>query len=63
MSSSLRELRTKRATPPRSWLAAAVRDPGLIAVVLFCAIGLLVTLNLILRFPDLGAIIAQYNQL
>jgi len=30
--------------------------------VFFCAIGLLVTLNLILRFPELGVIIAQYNQ-
>jgi hypothetical protein len=62
MSSSLRELRTKKATPPWSWLSAAVKDPSLIAIVLFCAIGLLVTLNLILRFPDLGVIIAQYNQ-
>ena len=59
MSSGLRELHT---TPPWSWLAAAVKDPSLIAIVLFCAIGLLVTLNLMLRFPDLGAIIAQYNQ-
>jgi hypothetical protein len=62
MSSRLSELRTKKATATWSWLAAAVKDPSLIAIVLFCAIGLLVTLNLILRFPEFGAIIAQYNQ-
>jgi hypothetical protein len=60
--SSLRGLRTKRATPLWSWLVAAARDPNLIAVVLFCAIGLLATVDLILRFPDLGAMIAQCNQ-
>lgn len=37
-------------------------DPDLTAVMLFCAIGLLAALNLMLRFPDFGAIIAQYNQ-
>jgi hypothetical protein len=60
--SSLRELPAKKATPGWSWLVAASRDPNLIAIVIFCAIGLLVTVNLILRFPDLGALIAQYNQ-
>jgi hypothetical protein len=62
MSSSLRELRTKKTTSPWPWLAAAVKDPSLIAIVSFCVIGLLITLNLMLRFPDLGALIAQYNQ-
>jgi hypothetical protein len=55
MSSQL-ERRTEKASP-RSWL-----EPDLNAVVLFCAIGFLAILNFILRFPDLGAIIAQYNQ-
>jgi hypothetical protein len=32
------------------------------AVVVFCLIGLLLALNLILRFPDFGAVIEQYNQ-
>jgi hypothetical protein len=31
-------------------------------VVAFSLIGLLVTLNVILHFPDWGAVIAQYNQ-
>jgi len=53
--SSEPELRAHKASP-WSWLSEP--DPS----VLFCTIGLLVTFNLILRFPDLGAIIAQYNQ-
>jgi hypothetical protein len=31
-------------------------------VVAFSLIGLLVTLNMILHFPEWGALIAQYNQ-
>jgi hypothetical protein len=54
--SSEPELRAQKASP-LSWL-----DPDLSAVLIFCAIGLLVTFNLILRFPGLGRIIAQYNQ-
>ncbi len=37
-------------------------DPNLRAIVLFCLAGLLLTLDFVFRFPDLGAIIAQYNQ-
>ena len=39
-----------------------VADPNLHAIVLFCLIGLLLTLNFVFRFPDLGTVIAQYNQ-
>ena len=46
-----------------SWLVTEVKaNPDLTAIVLFCTIVLLVTINVMLRFPDLGAIIAQYNQ-
>jgi hypothetical protein len=45
-----------------SRLVTAIANPELHAVIAFCLIGLLLTLNLILRFPDLGAIIEQYNQ-
>ncbi len=43
------------------------RDSGtagrdLYAAIAFCLVGLLLTLNFILRFPDLGAVIQQYNQ-
>jgi hypothetical protein len=52
------ELRAQNASAsPWSWLV-----PDLNAVLLFWAIGLLATINVILRFPDLGGIIAQYNQ-
>jgi hypothetical protein len=40
----------------------AIANPDLHAIVSFCLIGLLLAINLILRFPDFGAIIEQYNQ-
>jgi hypothetical protein len=41
---------------------AVITNTGLLAVVVFCLIGLLLALNFILLFPDLGAVIEQYNQ-
>jgi len=32
-------------------------------IVIFCLTGLLATLYLMARFPDLGAMIAEYNQI
>jgi hypothetical protein len=58
--STLSELRAKKSAL-WSWLVAA-RDSEMTAVAIFCAIGLLVVFNVMLRFPDFGAIIAQYNQ-
>ena len=43
-------------------LITVTTDPDLVAVVAFCVIGLLIVLNVILRFPDFGAVIEQYNQ-
>lgn len=43
-----------------SW-RRVVADPALQAVVAFSLIGLLLALNLMFRFPDIGAVIAQYN--
>jgi len=37
-------------------------DPNLIATVQFCAIGLFLTLIVTLSFPNLAALIEQYNQ-
>ena len=54
--------RTRRTETEWSRLVTAIADPELHAVIAFCLIGLLLTLNLILRFPDLGAIIEQYNK-
>jgi hypothetical protein len=41
---------------------AAVTNPSLQAVLTLSLIGLLLTLYIMFRFPDLGALIAQYNQ-
>ncbi len=41
---------------------AAIASPDLLAIVAFCVIGFLLALNFILRFPDFGAVIQQYNQ-
>lgn len=42
-----------------SRLAAAVSNPDLQAVFFFCTIGFLVTINVVLRFPDFGLTVAQ----
>jgi hypothetical protein len=47
--------------PRRLRFVAALANPDLLAVLAFCLIGLLVALNLILRFPAFGAVIEQYN--
>jgi hypothetical protein len=44
-----------------SWLAVAIKDPNLGIVVGFCAIGLLASINVILRIPDFGVILGQLN--
>jgi hypothetical protein len=41
---------------------AAIMTPDLLSVVAFCLIGSLLTLIMMFRFPDLGAVIEQYNQ-
>ena len=45
-----------------SRLVAVIANPNLLAVLGFCLIGLLLSLNLIFRFPDFGAVIEQFNQ-
>ncbi len=45
-----------------SRFAAVINDFDLVATVLFCVIGLTITAVIMLRFPSLGTIIAQYNQ-
>jgi hypothetical protein len=50
------------AEEPWQRILIAVTNPDLQAVVAFTLIGLLLTLNVMFRSPDLGAIIAQYNQ-
>jgi hypothetical protein len=45
-----------------SRLFAIITDLDTQAVVAFSLIGFLLAFNLILRFPDAGALIEQYNQ-
>lgn len=47
-------------SPPQSTASSSKGDWQL--VVAFSLIGLLAALNLMFRFPELGALIAQYNQ-
>ena len=54
--------RTQGTETEWSQLVTAIANPDLHAVVAFCLIGFLVALNLILRFPNFGAVIEQYNQ-
>jgi hypothetical protein len=58
--SSFAHVRAKKAVP-WSWLAAAIKDPNFAIVMAFCAIGLLASINVILRIPDFGVILGQLN--
>jgi hypothetical protein len=51
----------KQGTP---WnrIVTALRDPELVAIVMLCAIGLLVTAAFLLTFPDFGEISQSYQQ-
>ena len=60
---------TKSTARPASiaktaWLqvVGAIMTPDFTAVVAFCLIGFLLAINLMLRFPGLGAVIEQSNQ-
>ena len=49
---------------PSRWreFVAVFTNPDLPMIVVICLLGLLLTFSLILRYPDLGALIEQYNQ-
>jgi hypothetical protein len=57
--SGFAQVSAKKAVP-WSWLAAAIKA-NLGIVVAFCAIGLLASINVILRIPDFGVILGQLN--
>lgn len=61
MPTHVSKLGTQKAAA-RSRFVAALNDFNLIATVLLCVVGVLITAVVMLRFPHLGAIIAQYNQ-
>jgi hypothetical protein len=49
---------------PSRWpeFLAIFTNPDLPMIVALCLLGLLLTFSLILRYPDFGAVIEQYNQ-
>jgi hypothetical protein len=51
-------VRTSVVERAASRIVAVLSDRDLHAVVAFCAIGVLLTFNIILRFPDFGAQVA-----
>ena len=54
--------RVHEAPSRRPALLAIFSNPDLPMIIAFCLLGLVLSLSLILRFPDLGALIEQYNQ-
>jgi hypothetical protein len=44
-----------------SGLVTAVLDPELQTIIAICIIGILATLDMALRFPDFGGLIAELN--
>jgi PhoPQ-activated pathogenicity-related protein len=64
------ELPTKKVrtyvAPSPSWTAwlhfvTAISDPEIQTIIALCIIGILATLDAVLRFPDLGGLIADLN--
>lgn len=58
--SSLAGVRSRRADERA--LALPVIDQDRLTIVSLCIIMVLTALNVMLRFPELGAVIASYNQ-
>ncbi len=65
---SQRNVRWPANSPWRDTDSAAMQrhvansNADLFVIIAVCAIGLLATIDVMLRFPDLGALIASYNQ-
>jgi hypothetical protein len=58
--SSVIQARTKKAAR-RHRLFAAIQDSDLALIVAFCAIGLLLSINVMIRVPDFAAMFGQFN--
>jgi hypothetical protein len=57
--SNLYQIQTAK---PKRWLLEGTANSDLAAVALFCALGLLITLYVVIRHPEFGAIITQFSQ-
>jgi hypothetical protein len=64
MRGEIRARTTARQTEGarQSWVVAVLTNRDFQAVVVFGLIGLLATIDAVLRFPDFGAVMAQYAQ-
>jgi hypothetical protein len=54
--------KTKTSETEWSRRDSETAGPDLTVIIAFCLIGLLLSLNFMFHFPDLGAIIEQYNR-
>jgi hypothetical protein len=63
MRISVPKLRVQKASSPSRFANAINNNSNLIGAVLLWVIVFLALAIAIIRFPDLGAIVAQYNQL
>lgn len=60
-----RRSKVRQTTPETtrdSSLAARITNPDVIAVIFLCVIACLIAANLILRVPNAGLLIAQFNE-
>lgn len=48
-------------SPAWSSFVAAIKGPDFLVVAALCLVGLLLTLYFMFRYPDVGALIEQYN--
>ena len=65
VSRDLQPLRQSKATRPASTarhsFLAAINSSDLPIIVAICLAGLFLTLNFMMRYPDVGGLIQQYN--
>jgi hypothetical protein len=61
MPTNVTDLHLQEARSP-SRFSTEINNPVLIAAVLLCTVGVMIIRVAAVRFPDLGAIIAQSNQ-
>jgi hypothetical protein len=63
VSRELQPLTKSRSSQSSAWssFVAAINSPDFLMIAAICLVGLLLTLTFMLRYPDVGALIEQYN--
>jgi hypothetical protein len=59
---TLRSIKSAIRGSGNNWLRATLADSDLFIILAFCAVGLLVSLNLMFRFPDFWNSTEQFTQ-